>query len=154
GIVLYELATAQRLFRAPSDFLTMAAIVEGEIPTPSESRPDIPPALDAIILRALSREPSARFQTAEDLREALERFALEYQLRTSNKALADFLVAMFGHRPEPWEEDFDTQPVAVDPTHGKGLVAPPKSHDDLIARLSPRATSPIMLAQAVDLDDI
>ena len=155
GIVLYELATTRRLFKAASELLTMSAIVEGEIPTPSSLRREISPVLDAIILRALSRDPASRFQTAEDLREALERFAVGSELRTSAKALADYMIAMFGARPEPWEV-LDEQPVlqAPDPTHGKGLVAPPVDAQ-AIARHAPRATSPIMLAQALaDGDDI
>jgi len=154
GIVLYELVTARRLFKAASEFLTMSAIVEGEIPTPSSIRKEIPPVLDAIILRALSRDPASRFQTAEDLREALERFAAEYELRTSNKALADYLVSQFGQRLEPWETP-DEVPVqqAPDPTHTKGLVSPPAG--GVIARHAPRAASPIMLAQALaDGEDI
>ena len=153
GVVLFELATACRLFKAANDFLTMAVIVEGEIPAPSTFRPEIPPALDAIVLRALARDPDSRFQTVEDLREALERFALEYELRISNKALADYLAALFGVRPEPWHDEAAGNTAEPDPTHGKGLVAPPTDNSAVIQRLAPRATSPIMLAQAAIEED-
>src|SRR6185503_18674173 len=85
GIVLFELLTAQRLFKGTNEFMTMAAIVDGEIPRPSTLRPDVPGALDEIIMRALSRDPGSRYQTAESLRESLEAFALAQELRTSNK---------------------------------------------------------------------
>jgi serine/threonine protein kinase len=151
GIVLYELVTAHRLFKGATEYLTMTAIVEGAIPPPSTYRGDLPPALDEIVLRALAREPEARFQTAEDLREALERFALDQQLRASNKALADYFTALFGQRLEPWHDESQLRPsvTSFDDTSGKGLVAAPEADDDLIAKYAPRSTAPIMLAQSI-----
>ena len=151
GIVLYELATSQRLFKAANEFLTMSAIVEGSVPPPSTYRPDLPPALDEIVLRSLAREPEARYQTAEDLRAALERFAIEHELRASNKALADYLTQLFGNRLEPWHADSEVRAAAdnFDNTSGKGLVAAPEADGNLIAKHAPRATAPIMLAQSL-----
>jgi serine/threonine protein kinase len=151
GIVLYELVTAQRLFKGVNEFLTMASIVEGSVPPPSTYRSDLPPALDEIVLRSLAREPEARYQTAEDLRAALERFAIEHELRASNKALADYLTALFGNRMEPWHAESEVRAAAdnFDNTSGKGLVAAPAGDRSLIAKHSPRATSPIMLAQSL-----
>lgn len=125
GIVMYELVTAQRLFKGANDYETMEAVVEGEIPPPSTTRRDVPPSLDAIILCALAKDPNERFQTAEAFREAVERFAVDAELRTSNKALADYLVRLFGQRPEPWESE-DVRPVTEDTEVGERGVAQPK----------------------------
>jgi serine/threonine protein kinase len=151
GIVLYELVTARRLFKAANEYLTMAAIVEGEVPPPSRFRAELPPSIDEIVLRALAKAPEARYQTAEDLRAALERFALDQQLRTSNKALADYFAARFGPRLEPWHEltDPGPPPGPRDDSQGKGLVAAPEADSELIARHAVRSTSPIMLAQTL-----
>jgi len=146
GIVLYELLTAQRLFKASNEFTTMAAIVDGTVPPPSTIRPDIPPALDEIAMRALAKEPEARYQTAEDLRAALERFAVDQQLRTSNKALSDYFTALFGQRLEPWHADAEAKAAADFDTSG---VAEAKTETDLIAKHAPRRTSPIMMAQSI-----
>jgi serine/threonine-protein kinase len=102
GIVLYELVTAKRLFRGETDFNTMSAIVSGVIPPPSEHRPDLPPALEAIIMQALARSPAERYQTADELRIALEAYAIAAGLRSSTTALADYIKLQFGSRPEPW----------------------------------------------------
>src|SRR5580704_199340 len=102
GIVLCELATAKRLFKGDNDYLTMTAIVNGDVAPPSAHRPDIPRALDEIILRALAKLPAARFQTAMDMRAQLESFALDAELRITGKALADYMNRMFGARAEPW----------------------------------------------------
>jgi len=117
GIVLYELATVRRLFKGDSDFMTMSGIVAGKIPPPSSRRPDLPAELEAIIMKALARDPAERFQSAAEMREALEAFASTANLRTSTAALAGFMKQVFGHRREPWlvpdggplveEPDFD-----------------------------------------------
>ncbi len=105
GIVLYELATARRLFKAESDFLTMSAIVDGQIPPPSSLRADLPPELEAIIVKALARRAANRYQTADELRAALEDFALANHLRTTGTALAAYMRKLFGEQPEPWVAD-------------------------------------------------
>ncbi len=151
GIVLYELLTAQRLFKGINEFMTMAAIVDGEIPRPSTLRPDVPPALDEIVMRSLSRSVDARYQTAEAMRESLEAFAISQELRTSHKALADYLVSQFGERQEPWLADPEPDPAwaEVEATHA-GLVAVPRNKEALIQRFSTEAgaESPVRLAQA------
>ncbi len=102
GIVLFELVTVRGLFRGDSDFAKMKAIVEGTTQRPSKYRPDLPPELDEIILKALARDPANRYQTADELRVALERFAIMNNLRSSTTALADYVNQLFGKRPEPW----------------------------------------------------
>ena len=65
GIVLFELSTVKRLFKGNNDFLTMSAIVQGQVPKPSSHRPDIPPELEAIIMKALAVDPAERYQSAD-----------------------------------------------------------------------------------------
>lgn len=139
GIVMYELVTAQRLFKGATDFETMQDVVEGEVPPPSSVRRDVPPALDAIILKALAKDPNARYQTAEEFRAAVEAFGVNHQLRTSNKALADYLVKLFGQRPEPWESA-DVKPRTEDTMVGeRGVV-------------SARNSRPISVVDEIDFD--
>lgn len=153
GIVLYELVTARRLFKGSNEFTTMAAIVEGNVPTPSTLREDVPPALDAIILKALAKDPAHRYQTAEDLRAALEELAREQQLRASNKALADYLLGLFGQRVEPWltdEVSLITDANDFDRPQDPGIVAaPPGSDAEVFRRQAPTTESPLAFAQAI-----
>jgi len=107
GIVLYELVCIRRLFKGANDFLTMSAITHGQIPRPSQFRSDVHPQLEAIILKALAANPQERYQTADDMRAALDHYASNVGLRTSTTALADFMRKQFGQRPEPWAADDD-----------------------------------------------
>jgi hypothetical protein len=102
GIVLHELVTVRPLFQRENDFLTMSAIVHEEVPRPSMVDPDVPPELEAIILKALARSPADRYATVDDMRRALEQFSVNAGVRTSTTALADYMRTMFGQRREPW----------------------------------------------------
>jgi len=124
GIVLWELYCVRRLFKCSSEFLTMSAIVQGNVPKPSTYRPDIPPELETIIMKALARSPDQRYQTADELREALDAFADARGLRTSSTALATYMVAQFGRRPEPWLVDDENVELEVADVDFDGAPAP------------------------------
>jgi eukaryotic-like serine/threonine-protein kinase len=74
GVVLWELLCLRRLFRRDQEVDTLQAVGKLRIPPPSELSPGIPPELDQIVLRALSRDPSERYTTARELSHALTRF--------------------------------------------------------------------------------
>jgi serine/threonine-protein kinase len=112
GIVLFELLVVRRLFRGDSDYDTMRAIVSGDVPKPSSLRRDLPAALDAILLRALATAPNDRYQTADELRVALEDLATIAGLRSSPSALGDYMVARFGLPPLPWLAEPLAEPLA------------------------------------------
>ncbi|HEY0191815.1 MAG TPA: protein kinase [Kofleriaceae bacterium] len=104
GIVLYELATLRRAFKGKDDFETMKRIVAGDLVLPTTIVPGFPRELEAIILTALANDASARFQTAQEMIEALDAFAVRAQLTGSNTAMSRFMTQLFGVRKEPWIE--------------------------------------------------
>jgi len=129
GIVLYESLTVRRLFKDDNDFLTMTAIVQGKIPPPSTSWPDVPPELEAIVMKALSSSPDDRYATADHMRLALEEFAANAGLRTSTTTLADYMKTQFGRRVEPWlvEDDEPEIELSIDfDGSGSGVVHAPE----------------------------
>ena len=71
GVTLYEMVTGQRPFKADSDYSLMAAQVQQLPRPPIELRTDMPAALNEIILLAMAKEPSQRFQSADAFRKAL-----------------------------------------------------------------------------------
>ena len=71
GIVLYELATHQRLFKRSSDYLTARAILEEPIPRADAADPAIPAPLADVIAKALTRDVNGRYATAAELATAL-----------------------------------------------------------------------------------
>ncbi|MCE9574355.1 MAG: serine/threonine protein kinase, partial [Deltaproteobacteria bacterium] len=104
GIVMYELTTVSRLFKGENDYITMNRIVTGDIPSPTKKRPDYPPALEAIVMKALALDPADRYQTAGEMLEAIEQFATRERISLSTTALGRFIRELFGERPEPWQD--------------------------------------------------
>jgi len=72
GIVLWELLGRRRLMASESAAVTLHRLLNQPIPKLSEVVPDIDPRLDAIAAKALEKEPAKRFQTAQEMRDALE----------------------------------------------------------------------------------
>jgi eukaryotic-like serine/threonine-protein kinase len=64
GVVLHELLTLEHLFEGDHNAITYHRILRMPVPPPSRARPDVPKALDAIIMKALERDPENRYQTA------------------------------------------------------------------------------------------
>ncbi len=102
GIVLWELCTVKRLFNKEGRFETLKAVAEGEVPPPSKFRSDMPPELEQIVLKALAKNADDRFQTADELRLALEGMAASAGLTLSAGRLSDYLKTLFGDVLEPW----------------------------------------------------
>jgi hypothetical protein len=71
GVLLHELFTGVRPFTGDDVFAVLAKIVLTDAPRLSLVAPFVPPQLDAIVARALAKDPSARFQTAGALAAAL-----------------------------------------------------------------------------------
>src|SRR4029450_13309513 len=75
GVVLYEMLTGQVPFTGESPVeIAMKHLSDTPRP-PSLLRPDIPPDLDMVVLRALAKRPEDRFQTAEEMDAELGRVA-------------------------------------------------------------------------------
>jgi serine/threonine protein kinase len=143
GIVLYESLTVRRLFKDDNDFLTMTAIVQGQIPPPSTVWPQIPPELEAIVMKALAPSPDDRYATADHMRLALEAFAAGIGLRTSSTTLADYMKTQFGRRVEPWlvEDDEPEMELSIDfDGSGSGIVHAPA--EALRSSAGPRGAAP------------
>ncbi|WP_206597782.1 serine/threonine-protein kinase [Paraburkholderia monticola] len=71
AIVLYQMLTGVRPFAGASHVEVMRQVMHETPRAPSACNPALPPALDDVLMRALSRRPAARFQTADALRRAL-----------------------------------------------------------------------------------
>lgn len=71
GVCLYEMVTGKKPFEAGSDYSIMAAHVNEAPRPPVEIQPGLSAALNEIILMAIAKDPSRRFQTADAFRNAL-----------------------------------------------------------------------------------
>jgi serine/threonine-protein kinase len=95
GIVLFELATARRLFKRTTSYQTFEAIVTAEVPRPMELNPRIAPEMEAVILKALARKADDRYATAGEMQEAIELAMHHAKLRGATSDLEKFVEGTF-----------------------------------------------------------
>ena len=72
--------TSTPLFRADHELAVLHRVMEMPIPRPSASRAEVPPALDAIVMKALERDPDRRYATAAEMARDLDSFVVTSQL--------------------------------------------------------------------------
>ncbi|MCA9899102.1 MAG: serine/threonine protein kinase, partial [Anaerolineales bacterium] len=77
GIVLYEMLTRRPPYDADTPLAILLKHVNDPLPLPTELNPEIPAALERIVLKALAKEPDGRFQSAPQMAEALKTAAAE-----------------------------------------------------------------------------
>src|SRR4051812_4918766 len=73
GIVLHEMLTGRRLFAAENELETLRRVDACEVLPPSTYNPAVPPDLDAVVLKALARDPGDRFDSGDEMAMALGR---------------------------------------------------------------------------------
>jgi serine/threonine-protein kinase len=93
GVVLWEALAGRALFRRKDDVATVNAVLRETIVPPSHVVHGLPERLDAIVLKALERDPERRFATAEEFGSALEELNID---RVSPKTVAAYVDATLG----------------------------------------------------------
>jgi serine/threonine-protein kinase len=106
GVVLWEALCGRRLFQRENDLATMRALIYDPIPKPSSVVP-IDPDLEGIVLRALARNPSQRFQSGRELASALERFVVVAG-GASTTDLGALMKGLFAEDLATWQQTLRT----------------------------------------------
>ncbi len=94
GILLYEMTTGRRCFYGDSVFAVLNATQRAQYIKPTRRDPKFPAGLAAIIEKALEADPAQRYDSARQLQHALEDFALDHRIRTSDTVLGDYLATL------------------------------------------------------------
>lgn len=111
GIVLWEQLTRSRLFKGENDLSTQRLVKAAVVMPPSSVNPQVTAGLDAIVLKALAKEPQRRYPDAGAFRMALEEYALANSIAASSAHLASFMQSVYAERiakeqdPKSLEED-------------------------------------------------
>ena len=120
GVILYECLTGQPPFRGANVDEVFRAIAAGNPVPPIERRPDLPPEMNAIVLRALSPDPKARYFSVGELRQALLPF--------SSKATGSVPTLQSRAPSPPSPSPLSPSPTAPSPAVAREVeVQPPRS---------------------------
>jgi TonB family protein len=113
GAVLFEMLAGRKLFRGDSDLDVLEKVRAGDVVAPSGLNPEVPPTLDAAVLKALAREPDDRYASASDLLRDLEAVLRTYEPAPSSADLAVYV------------RHLETEEAALREAHAREAQAPP-----------------------------
>lgn len=119
GVILYEMTVGQRPFGRTQDVALLYRLLEEAPPPPITLVPGFPPELSSLISCLLSRDRSARYTQASQVRAELETFAANNRLVLSGPRLGEHVTEHCGVRPMP---STSIPGIASAPTEGLDKV--------------------------------
>ncbi|HEY0555314.1 MAG TPA: TonB family protein, partial [Thermoanaerobaculia bacterium] len=127
GAVLFEMVTGERLFTGESEISVLESVRQGHTRTPRQVDPSIPREVDEIVARALAIEPKDRFQSAGEMKQALDAALAAVSPSTGPTDLALFIQRILA--PDPvgrYEPAVAATAMPEAPSSWpSGLAAPP-----------------------------
>ncbi len=142
GAVLFELLTGQRLFRAKTTAEVLEKVVTEPIPSVRSLRPDVPEAVEAIVRRALERNPNRRYASAAEMGEACEHHLYDKGYGPTNLTLKRYVARLFPEAEAPISEAaFPLVDATLLPLFDARRTPRPKARSDGDSDATPIASS-------------
>ncbi|MFW5921521.1 MAG: serine/threonine protein kinase, partial [Polyangiales bacterium] len=110
GVVLWEITTGRRLFKAETDAQTLMRVTSGRVRAPSDILPDFPAELEQIILRALASKPDKRYASASAMARDLDRYVASTAEPAGASEVAAAMHQLFPDRLVAKEEILRSEP--------------------------------------------
>lgn len=150
GISLFESVAGRLPFERRSDYALMHAHVQENPPSPKEFQRRLPPKLEAVILKAIEKDPNRRFQSAAEFRSALTELGL-MERRQSPGMFSGLRRPQRGDSERIWGGmwfDISLVAMALLFVVALDLYPLPKSNVDgnAISRVAPKTTQQKVLA--------
>jgi len=91
GIILWELFTGRRLFYGDTDYQTVELVRQARVPSIAALNPEIEPEIEQVVRKALAREPDDRYQSANDLSDALAQYLFSRRMKVTARDIANLV---------------------------------------------------------------
>ena len=145
GICLYEMIAGEVLYDADNGLGLLEQVRLAQIPNLRAIRPDVPAVLEQIVYRALHPEPHGRYQTAEEMRQALAYYLREAQVSSGAQMMVSFIQSLSGilfSNPDQVQDE-KTQAVSAQMFANLGIPSPALAYSGP----EPMNTQPLPLIQ-------
>ena len=119
GIIMYEMVTGQVPYLADTPLAILFKHISDPLPPPSRVKPDVPPAIEHVILKALAKDPRDRFATVDEFltawkRALAEKTTLHWPPETITPTLPDLPTDQTGQKPvSPKAAPQSTRPTVL-----------------------------------------
>jgi eukaryotic-like serine/threonine-protein kinase len=91
GIILWELFTGRRLFYGDTDYQTVELVRQAKVPSIAALNPEIEPELEQIVRKSLAKDPDDRYQSANDMSEALSQFLFSRRMKVTARDISNLV---------------------------------------------------------------
>jgi TonB family protein len=126
--VLFELLTARKLFTGDNEMSILEQVREARITPPSTFNEEVTPEIDAVVLKALAKEPADRYQTAAEMARELDSILYNFKPTPTSADLAIYMHRLSTSLPVPApmaEPEPEPEPVVEAPAPQFAAPAPP-----------------------------
>ena len=160
GVIAHELLTARRLFKRQSPYETYQAVMECDVKPPSALAAGIDPALDPVIMRALTKDKADRYPSAEAFGDALLGYLHHRGIGSGPGDVSRFFDGHFGQELEEhsarMRELISGRDIAVDTgvSWGSGDADDDARRDDGGGKPGGRAYDPSLIRESGDIEEI
>jgi serine/threonine protein kinase len=136
GTMLYECLTGERLFQGETDFSTLEKVRNVDIQTPRSINPNIPEAVEKVILKALAKDVDDRYQWCSEMLTDLQAYLMSQDVVFTAKSLSGWLKDVFQQEIERERQQLETyKRVGRDGLIG-GLPSA-EANKDVVGQLGP-----------------
>jgi serine/threonine-protein kinase len=115
GVVLWELCTGRRLFKAENELQTLEKVLKERIPRPTEIVPGFPEQLEAVIMRMLARNPAERYERCKDAADGLREYLEACSRSVGETEVAEFVQRVLG-------DELTERTKNITPNEGKNFL--------------------------------
>jgi len=91
GIILWELFTGRRLFYGDTDYQTVELVRQARVPSIAALNPEIESELEQVVRKSLAKDPEERYQSANDLADALAQYLFSRRMKVTARDIANLV---------------------------------------------------------------
>jgi serine/threonine protein kinase len=109
GVCLWEMLAGRRLFLGDTDYETVQAVSNADVPSLVGVHPEVDPEVESLLLRALARDPDERYRTAREFGDALAGYLFHHQMKVTSYDIANLVKAALER-----QKSVPPQPMMID----------------------------------------
>ncbi len=148
GLVLHEMLTGERFFKGDTDLAILEQVRGAAVAPPSSKNPEVPEKVDQIVLRALSKDPAARYQNASELEKEINAVLYSTHPTPGPADLAIYMHRLSETTPVPTDEQIDAAFAMSAAGPGPGTDTKAKKGKGLvISKKAPAEPAPVPLPE-------
>ncbi|MCK5800157.1 MAG: serine/threonine protein kinase, partial [Deltaproteobacteria bacterium] len=148
GTVLWEMCAGERLFTGESDFAILDKVRNAIVPSLSSKNPMVTPELEAIVMRALSRDVEARYQWAPEMQEDLQRYLRSQGQPFGSKNVSYALKELFAREYERERASMEKYQAITQADLAAFANPPLEPPGEARSLLHPESSAPVAVARA------